>query len=173
MYPFYIRKVHADELSLVLQLLKEAATALQQKGLEQWHVWLQPKPENIAWIEEGLNNQEFFFVENDASEVMGMYRLSYNDQLYWGEQTEKAGYVHSLVVRKQFAGANLGTAMLNYIADGLIQQGIHLFRLDCDAANKWLCNYYESQGFQHVGEKRMPHGLNNLYEKELGKLSGI
>ncbi|RAJ88239.1 acetyltransferase (GNAT) family protein [Chitinophaga dinghuensis] len=169
-YPFQVRKVSPVELPLVLQLLKEAATAIHQKGLDQWNTWLNPDQESIAWIEEGIANQEFYFVENISNELMGMYRLSSADERYWGQQSAKAGYVHSLVVRKQFAGENLGTKILNYIGDCLEEQAILLLRLDCNAANKWLCLYYESQGFAQVGTKQMPHSLNNLYEKVLGRL---
>jgi RimJ/RimL family protein N-acetyltransferase len=44
---------------------------------------------------------------------------------------------------------------------------IPLFRLDCNAANKALCAYYESLGFKQVGVKQIPHSLNNLYEMAL------
>ncbi len=165
MYPFQTRKANPAEFPMILQLLKEAALAIQQKGLDQWHGWLQPTQESISWIQEGVSNGEFYFVENATNELMGMYRLSYSDERYWGNQTDNAGYVHSLVVRKQFAGENLGTKILNYIGDHLWENGINLLRLDCNAANKWLCHYYESQGFSQLRVKQMPHSVNNLYEK--------
>ncbi|WP_212003784.1 GNAT family N-acetyltransferase [Chitinophaga sp. HK235] len=163
-----LRLIQPEELPLVLQLLKEAAIAIQAKGLDQWHVWLDPPKEKISWIEEGLEQKEFFAVGNQDNELAGMFRLADKDLLYWGEQDAAAGYVHSLVVRKQFAGQQLGTVILNMIEDKLLAEGCRLFRLDCNAGNAWLCSYYEQQGFKKVGEVKMPHSLNNLYEKQIG-----
>ncbi|RBL91244.1 GNAT family N-acetyltransferase [Chitinophaga flava] len=165
---FKLRLIQPGELPLVLQLLKEAAIAIQAKGLDQWDVWLDPPQEKISWIEEGLAQQEFFAVENQDNELVGVFRLADKDLLYWGEQDVMAGYVHSLVVRKQFAGRQLGTIILNMVEDKLLAEGCHLFRLDCNAGNAWLCSYYEQQGFRKVGEVKMPHSLNNLYEKQIG-----
>ncbi|HVI48831.1 MAG TPA: GNAT family N-acetyltransferase [Chitinophaga sp.] len=163
----HIRKAEEQELSLILSMLKEAAEAIKNKGLDQWHMWLNPQPGHISWIDEGLKQTEFFIVNNEENEHIGMFRLSYTDIRYWGEQTDKSGYVHSLVVRKGFSGQNMGAKILRYVENLLVIDGYDLLRLDCNASNNWLCNYYENLGFKKVGEKAMPHSLNNLYEKKL------
>jgi len=61
----------------------------------------------------------------------------------------------------------LGKKVLNLVLNQAIEQSIPLLRLDCIASNQRLCSYYENQGFVKVGEKQMPHSLNNLYEKQL------
>ncbi|NSL85868.1 GNAT family N-acetyltransferase [Chitinophaga sp. Mgbs1] len=161
------RQLAPDQLPLILQLLREAATAIQNKGLDQWNTWLQPTDDNISWLQAGLLNNEFFSVITGNQETAGMFRLSYSDLLYWGKQDKPAGYVHSLVVRKEFSGHNLGTTILRMIEAKLLEEGYHLLRLDCNAGNQWLCRYYESQGFTKAGQVKMPHALNNLYEKPL------
>jgi GNAT superfamily N-acetyltransferase len=98
-----------------------------------------------------------------------MFRLSEEDLLYWGHQEERAGYIHSLTVRKSFAGQDLGKVIMQFVEQFLQGKGMSLLRLDCNAANQWLCSYYERAGFVKVGEKQVPHGLNNLYEKKLTK----
>lgn len=159
--------IEISELTLVLELLKASAHELKSKGLNQWSYWLNPPKERVDWIKSGILNNEFYFVLNNDNMVMAMYRLLYEDELYWGKQNQKAGYVHSLVVKKDFKGKGLGKQIMQQIESDLIAQGISLFRLDCVANNKGLCNYYESLGFNKVGEKQMPLSLNNLYEKKL------
>ena len=66
-----------------------------------------------------------------------------------------------------FYRQELGQVMMTYVEHYLLSKGIDLLRLDCNAANQWLCAYYENAGFMRVGQKQMPHALNNLYEKKL------
>jgi len=164
---FSIRPAAPHEFALILSLLKEAAQKLADKGLDQWSMWLKPTADKIDWIKEGFDNNEFNIVEDEKGAVAGMFRLSYSDVLYWDENNDVAAYVHSLTVKKEFAGHKLGEFILSYIEQNLKSNNIYTFRLDCNAGNKWLCNYYESQGFVKVGEKQMSHALNNLYQKQL------
>jgi RimJ/RimL family protein N-acetyltransferase len=165
---FHFIKAQNNQLPIILELLKNAAENLAQKNIPQWQFWLNPPEDKINWITQGIENQEFNFVvkEND---LVGMYRLQNQDELYWGLQSEKAAYLHSLVIKPEFSGGGLGKKILQSIENQLINQNIHLLRLDCVAHNPALCQYYESQGFVKVGEKQMPHSLNNLYEKKLDK----
>jgi len=155
------------EIDLALTLLKEAAENIRAKGLTQWNIWLSPKAEQIKWVRDGFANGEFQIVCTEEGKIAGMFRLSAKDILYWGEQTEEAAYIHSLIVAKEFSGQDLGKKIILQVQDNLLKNGINLLRLDCNAENKWLCSYYEHQGFIKVGQKQMPHALNNLYEKKL------
>jgi ribosomal protein S18 acetylase RimI-like enzyme len=161
------RQAQPEEIGQALALLKESALAIQAKGLAQWSVWLDPAPEKIEWVEEGFGRHEFYFVETEEGQLAGMYRLLAEDLLYWGKLPDNAAYIHSLVVRKEFAGQDLGKQIIQEIEENLIKNGTRILRLDCNAANVWLCNYYEQQGFVKTGEKQMPHALNHLYEKNL------
>ncbi len=161
------KQTESNQLNLVLQLLAEAAQFLKNKHINQWAHWLHPPQDKVQWVEEGIENGEFYFVYDEANNLIAMYRLMYEDELYWGKQNQKAVYVHSLVVRRNFSGKGVGSNILNAVAQKAKNENINLFRLDCNAANKDLCNYYEKLGFVKVGEKQMPHSLNNLYEKNL------
>ena len=155
------------ELSIVLGLLKESAEFLQSKKLDQWSYWLNPPQERIDWITEGIKQHEFYFVKNESDVIIGMFRLLFEDELYWGKQNDKAGYVHSLVIKSEFKGNGFGNKIMKHIESLLIEKSISLFRLDCVANNQGLCNYYKNLGFKKVGEIQMPLSLNNLYEKTL------
>ena len=162
----FINAKYAD-LKIVLALLKMASEELQEKGIDQWKYWQNPPKEKITWLQEGLKNKEFFFVENENNERVGMFRLLYNDELYWGKQKSNAGYIHSLVIDTKFNGHGYGNKIVTQVVQELIKKDIFLLRLDCLASNKELCSYYEMQGFKKVGEVQMPLSLNNLYEKKL------
>lgn len=161
------KQAQPEELEIALSFLKLGAELLKTKNIDQWNMWLSPSADHIRWIKEGFENKEFYFVEHPDGQRLAMFRLSEEDLLYWGETQDKANYIHSLVVDPKFSGKDLGKNIIVQIQEGLIRKGISLLRLDCKADNKWLCAYYEQQGFVKAGEKLMPHGLNNLYEKQL------
>jgi len=163
------RLANISELSLALSLLQEAAEWLQGKNTQQWSFWINPPQEKIDWIKEGFENKEFYFVYRNEI-LLGMFRLMYFDEKYWGKRPDrfdKAAYIHSLTIKREFAGQGLGSLFLQKIEDKLRAEGIFKFRLDCMQSNVGLCNYYESQGFVKVGEVQMSWAMQNLYEKKL------
>jgi GNAT superfamily N-acetyltransferase len=163
---FTTRKASLSEINSALSLLKSAASTLQQKGINQWGIWLDPPAEKIKWVEEGFNHGEYYFIYiNDR--IAGMYRILTTDELYWGPQETEARYVHSLVVLQEFAGLKIGRRVLEKLIGETREAGIPLFRVDCNAANNKLCQYYEELGFRQVGLKQMPHSLNCLYKLKL------
>lgn len=163
---FTTRQARPGETSIALALLKSAATTLQQKGIDQWKIWLNPSADKISWVEAGFAHGEFYFILIE-DRIAGMYRLLTEDELYWGPQEVNAWYIHSLVVLREFSGQQIGKRVLEQLIGEAKNHGIPLFRLDCNAANKALCAYYENLGFKQVGVKQMPHSLNCLYELQL------
>ena len=163
------RHANHNELSLALSLLKEAAEWLQGKNTQQWSFWINPPQEKVTWIKEGFANKEFYFVYKNEI-LLGMFRLMYFDEQYWGERPDrfdKAAYVHSLTIKREFAGQGMGALFLQKIEESLRSEGVFKFRLDCMQSNVGLCNYYERQGFVKVGEVQMSWAMQNLYEKSL------
>lgn len=160
---FTLRKADLSELHVAFELLKHAAERLNAKGLKQWGYWMDPPQEKIAWVKEGFKNGEFYFILID-NQIAGMFRLLKEDELYWGVQASSARYIHSLVIKANFSGNGIGEQVILKVIEDCKKLNIQYLRLDCDAQNEGLCNYYEHQGFQKVGQKQMPLSLNNLYE---------
>ena len=109
----------------------------------------------------------YFAKKND--EIVGMFRLQFSDEMFWGKMKDKAGYIHSFTTKRSLAGCGIGEEILNYIEKMLLSKSINLIRLDCGADNKGLCNYYENLGFEKVGQTNVDGEKLNLYEKEITK----
>ena len=155
-----------SEINICFNLLKLAATRLQSNKINQWQYWLNPTEEKIQWIKDGFLKKEFnFILHGDA--IIGMFRLLHEDKLYWGETSGVSNYIHSFVVIDEFVGKHIGSNVLKDVINKTKVDGIPFFRLDCNASNQNLCNYYEKIGFIKVGEILMPHSLNNLYQIDL------
>ncbi len=151
----------------VLQLFKRAAEKINRMNIDHWQYWMDPPIEKIKWVEAGIENKEFFFLQNSAGENLGMVRIMDEDWLYWGKQPEKSKYIHSLVVSDQYSGKGIGTKIIQQIAENAKEEKCKYLRLDADAKNSKLCHYYEKIGFNKVGTKELPISTYNLYEKEL------
>lgn len=160
------RKARPDELNTALALLKEAALWLRGRGIDYWRNWLAPPPAHVRWIEKGFQNGEFFLVER-GGELIGCFRLQWKDKLFWGERPDDAGYVHSITTRRRLAGTGTGRRILARIESLCRENGKRFLRLDCGADNPGLRRYYESLGFEAVGETVVAGERLTLYEKSL------
>ena len=163
-----IRKAKTNELATALSLFEAAAMKLRAKGINQWQHWIAPAPDYVQWVKTGFDNKEYFFIEK-ANQLAGMFRLMYNDEAYWGKQTDSAAYLHSLVTKTEFEGQQIGATVLATMTVYLRQKGVKYFRLDCKADNEALCNYYIRQGFVPVRLQVMPHYTVQLFEKQLNE----
>ncbi len=160
-------QIYVEDKDFVLTLFKEAAIKIAKMNIDHWQYWKNPPLEKIKWVEEGIQNSEFFFIKNTNNDIIGMVRILKEDILYWGQQEEKSLYVHSLVVREDFNHKGIGKIILDKI-EGIAKQEACIFlRLDAVATNTKLCNYYEKQGFSKVGTKKLTNSVNNLYQRSV------
>lgn len=166
MIDILVRQAKANEVSIALNLLKQAAKWLQSKNISYWQSWLNPQNTYINWVQEGFNNNEFYFVYWNE-ELVGMFRLQWSDGIFWSEQTNKAGYVHSFTTVRKYYQKGIGTAILQHIEQLCIEKNKSCLRLDCGEHLTGLIKYYENFGFKAIG-KTMTMGEDLvLFEKQL------
>jgi ribosomal protein S18 acetylase RimI-like enzyme len=162
-----LRNSTLSETNIAFQLLKSSADFLKNKNINQWAYWLNPPKEKTQWVVEGFKKKEFYFIESKKKEIVGMVRILKEDLMYWGEMNDTATYIHSLVVDRKFSGKNIGTKVIHEIEKTASKDSIQYLRLDCDASNSKLCNYYESKGFSKIKSILLPLGKYNLYQKKI------
>ena len=161
------KQIENKDKSKVLQLFKNAAEKINKMNIDHWQYWINPPLEKIKWVEEGIQNNEFFFIQTLNGENLGMVRIMDEDILYWGKQKEKAKYIHSLVVTDNYNGKGIGTKIIQQIENNAKEENYRFLRLDADSKNPKLCSYYEKLGFKKMGIKELPLSTYNLYEKEI------
>ncbi len=164
---FNLKKITSIDLNKVLNLFKSAAEKIAKKNIDHWQYWKNPPIEKINWVKEGILNNEFFFIKNAKKEVMGMIRILDKDLNYWGENNDRAKYIHSLVVTEEYEGYGIGSKVLQKIENDARNNNYNYLRLDCDSKNPKLCEYYNKQGFIKVGQKTLPLSTYNLYQKDI------
>lgn len=162
------KKATKTDLGSLLQVLKEAAQKISKKRIDHWQYWIDPPTEKVNWVKEGIANGEYFFI-NHKGDSLGIIRILDQDRVYWSasQNRDRAKYIHSLVIFEAYNGKGMGQKVIEAVTSLARKENCSYLRLDCDAHNSKLCQYYEKQGFIKVTTKRFPYSINNLYERKV------
>ena len=140
------QRANIEDFPIILDFLKEAALWLKQKGINYWQDWINPPDNFKCWIYDGVDNNQFWLVLNKA-ETIGVFRLMYQDKLFWGERNDETGYIHSLTTSRKHSGLGLGYYILRWIEEYCHIHGKDFLRLDCGEHLDRLVKYYREFGF--------------------------
>ena len=162
--PYYFINAKPNQIEEALELLKTAALRLQSQQISQWNYWLDPPEERLEWLRQGFENDEYYFLKHH-SRIIAMYRLMEIDLKYWGKRNESAYYIHSLVVHPDYKGQRIGAQMIQKIQELAVANHKEFLRLDCDATNDALCDYYRQLGFEEVGLIQLELSVNRKFQR--------
>ncbi|MDQ1511160.1 MAG: hypothetical protein QOG50_3004 [Actinomycetota bacterium] len=164
--PLVVTRVTVTQAPVVRALRDELASWMLQRGIRQWS----PGDLPDEWIEVCIGFGAVFLVSHD-DRLVGSVTVVWEDPLIWGARPESAGYIHMLMVDRDFAGHGIGRLILEWAERSIVATGRHLVRLDCVHDNQPLRAYYENAGYHFVGSKTFPDlawaGVAALYEKQL------
>jgi GNAT superfamily N-acetyltransferase len=89
-----------------------------------------------------------FFIAVVEDAAAGALKFQLDDRLFWPDIPQHdSAFVHRLVVRRQFAGRGVSTALLQWAAERARHLDKSWLRLDCDASRPKLRALYERFGF--------------------------
>ena len=144
-------------------VLVDASAWLRARGIEPGHP---PRP--LAELFAGTIAHGNMYIALVDGQPAAKMALTQEDRL-WNDLPGKALYVHGLMVRRAYAGRQIGPALLRW-ADTLAERlGRPLLRLDCNADNPALRAYYERAGFTPRGEVTLPHRVAARYERAVAR----
>jgi GNAT superfamily N-acetyltransferase len=160
-----------DDLSVVMDIYDEAAQWLHSKGFHYWH---HPQPMWI-WdlVEDDIEAGCVFLCRAlTDGRAVGTLRILWADRAMWPEDggdegSGEAGYVHGLAIRPDVRGHGVGAAMLEWAKGHIRAHGRKFIRLDCEASNPALRQYYEKLGFVFRGEMTNETHTGARYEMAL------
>jgi ribosomal protein S18 acetylase RimI-like enzyme len=141
--PKHVTRFHRQTIrhSAILEILEEARQWIASQGINQWRM-----PFTAEWIEQRIEAQEFHCLRCDNHPI-AVFRLLESDPDFWPDAEPNALYVHSLAVRRGYAGHGIGLSCLRWAEAQAKACGKHYLRLDCVPDNARLCTYYEQAGF--------------------------
>ena len=105
----------------------------------------------IAEIETG---RLFRVMDGDA--LVGVFSVAYEDEAIWGEHERGEHiYLHRIARATTYPGRGLVAAVLDWARAQCRTLGRAGLRMDTWASNEALVAFYERQGFQVVGRRRI------------------
>ncbi|MEX1376274.1 MAG: GNAT family N-acetyltransferase [Eubacteriales bacterium] len=158
--------LNEDDLPSVLSFLKNSAIWLREKEIDYWQNWHDPPKPHVNWVQEGLRMQQFYLVRKDNKDI-GIFRLQYEDERFWGKRDDNAGYIHSFTVSRELSGQGWGYRILAAIETLLKHNGYEYMRLDCSTQIEGLKNYYKKFGFKETGSAVVGGEDVTLMEKKI------
>lgn len=147
-----VRPAVAADLGYAIRMRDGAAEWQQQRGIDQWQVG----EVNPRYFQRLVDSGMLYMAEQWDGRVVGMVTVVWSDDDVWGLQTTPAGYIHGLVVDREFAGYGYGRLLLDWAERHIYAHGRRLARLDYVASNEGLGRYYTAAGFRIVGTKTFP-----------------
>lgn len=149
-----IRAARTDELDTVEDLLREASAWLASRGIDQWQF-----PPHRDRITRALGRGEVFLAMVDDQPIATLQVDDHADPEFWTADDEPgdALYVHRMAVSRKYAGAGVGSVLLDWASERAAAAGKPWLRLDAWKDNPGLHRYYESQGFTLLRVIDLPH----------------
>lgn len=158
-----ISKAQREDLQCVLDLWLEAAKWMLTQGIEQW----KPNLFTMDSVQEQYKNAELFVAKTNEL-VVGCFSVQWSDELIWQElNNDDAGYIHKLVVAREFKGHHIGAHLLACAEEYIKFAGKRSSRLDCKADNERLNAFYRDAGYRFVTKVEGRNWNSSLYEKIL------
>jgi GNAT superfamily N-acetyltransferase len=144
---FEVRQATAHDAAAVKSVLDEAAewATAKSDGVPMWEL----NELALEFVRDEID-RGLFFLALAGDEPAGTVRFQLEDELFWPDLPvpDNSAFVHRLAVRRQFAGAGVATALLQFAVERARGLGKHHLRLDCDAHRGHLRAMYERFGFR-------------------------
>lgn len=150
---FHIRRATSEDATTIIGMIDAAGAWLETKGTDQWR---RPWPSKIARdarVLRGIQDRHTWIAENEGEPVATITYKKYGNQDLWTAQElrDPAVYACRLVVSREWAGDEIGAALLDWAGYRAFQAWkAQWVRIDVWTANLALHRYYEKQGFRPV-----------------------
>ncbi len=153
---FTIRPASTSELPVVIGLIEEAAAWLRGKGTDQWAEPWPDRESRDGRVRRGLERGETWLVRDGETVAATMTICQEPIPEVWEEKGKGAAvYVHRLVVKRAYAGRDLGGVMIDWaVQRELAIRPVDWVRVDVWTGNQALHDYYRRQGFTACGKCR-------------------
>lgn len=157
-----VRIATPPEVGAVVEVLREAAQWLIDRGMPLWDVG--------SFTSDALrvNIERREVVVAEIRQEIGAVALrQWEDRVCWPDrEIGEAGYIHKLAVKRMYAGRGLSQLVVQWIEQDLRARRRRYLRLDCAPRNA-LTSLYEKMGFQRIDERIMGAFVAVRFEKRL------
>ncbi len=151
-----IRKAKISELQEIKQLTEACAEAMIKKNIFQWNEHY-PSFEKLR---QDIEQNELYVFQKD-SKIIGIIVITeiMDDEylpIQWISKTSSNIYLHRLAVHPDFWGLGYAQKLMDFAESFARQHKFESVRLDTFSKNQRNQNFYETRGYQRVGNIYFP-----------------
>ena len=174
-----IKQATPDDLDVIVGLIDEASTWLQNKETDQWaRPWPDRKARD-ARVLAGLTNGKTWIAWDGGTPAATVTLAARANPAVWSKPactcdlSQRAVYVHRLITSRDYSGWDLGVELVDWAGlRGRRRYGATWVRIDVWTTNNGLHGYYTKRGFQPCGlcaDPDYPSGA--LFQKSVYDMS--
>jgi len=146
-----IRQAGIVDLHAVSEILIEAASWLEKRGIPLWNV----RDLSEESLQEDVASG-FYVLAEVNGKLVGTLKYTMADPMVWPDaRNDDSAFVHRVAVRRDYAGGTVSTSMLKWAVDRTRVLGRRYLRLDCEISRNKLREIYEQFGFQYHSDKHV------------------
>lgn len=151
-----VKQLDKNQIQILLDILLERAKWLESINQPMWN----PNNLNPVNFEKMYPNETPYLIYR-GKDIIGGFILLEHDKGLWNEEenTQKAFYIHKLVIKWEFARNGYAEKSLLLIKDLAVQAEASYLRLDCYGDRPYLRKLYEKCGFYKKRETYMEDGI--------------
>ena len=151
-----IRHAKISEIPDILAIAKACASDMIKKGIHQWNEHYPSK----ATFEKDVERNELYVLEMDR-DILGTIVIStFMDREYipvhWAAPNENNLYIHRLAVHPKHQGKGYAQQLMDFAEHYGRENGFVSVRLDTFSQNKRNQLFYETRGYQKLGDIYFP-----------------
>jgi GNAT superfamily N-acetyltransferase len=150
-----------------VSLWDEARAWFVAQAIDQWQY-----PARREAIDANIAAKDECWILENEHGIVGTITLDKNaDPEFWmpGDSPDEALYIHRMIVRREFAGAEVGSAVIDWASQRAAAAGKRWLRLDAWRTNPRLQRYYAQHGFKLVRTVELPHRRSGaLFQRPAG-----
>lgn len=151
-----IKKAGIHQLSEIKSLTEACARAMCENGIYQWN---EHYP-SLERLRKDIEKEELYVYEQDEK-ISGIIVITEDmDEEYipirWLSRTNANIYIHRLATHPQVWGQGYAQKMMDFAEDHARQRNFESVRLDTFSQNKRNQRFYESRGYQRLGNIYFP-----------------
>lgn len=151
----YMRRAHLDDLDTIVTWRQQAATWLAATGSDQWSSAGLDDDTFRRRVTQSIAAGETWMAVGDDGSPLGTIALDqWADEGLWSADTlQKSLVIHRMIIDRAMVGHQIGQAMLDHADRHAAAQGMSWLILDAWTTNTRLHQYYQDNGFEHVGTR--------------------
>ena len=151
-----IRPALLPDLPEIKLLTEACAVAMQEKNIFQWNEYYP----SLERLKQDIDRQELYLLEEKAV-ILGIIVLTDTmDEEYipieWFTENENNLYVHRLATHPKVWSRGHGQKLMDFAEEFARKNSFDSVRLDTFSQNKRNQRFYESRGYQKLGDIYFP-----------------